>query len=175
MCGIAAHFIGHQGHIQTVLLALRRMTGAHGSNQIAEIIVGVVTEYDFTERLGVYISDNTELNDTTWRATLEVLHPERDSKASRSRCLSYIINLATKAFMFGKNVEAFEAIVDTVTDSTLWDSQKMRTAQNEWHKRGALGKIYNIIVFIRISSQRKEAFKKITVDDINDGKLPLKL
>jgi hypothetical protein len=175
MCGITAHFIGHQGYVQTVLLALRRMTGAHGGDQIAEIIIGVVTEYDFAERLGVYIGDNAESNDSAWRTTLNVLHPERDPKASRSRCLGHIINLAAKAFIFGDNVNAFEAIVDIVTDSTPWDSQTMRTAQNEWRKRGALGKIHNIIVFIRISPQRREAFKKITVDDINDGKLLLKL
>jgi hypothetical protein len=173
MCGIAAHFIGHHGHIQNVLLALRRMTGAHGGEQIAEIIVSVVIEYDFAERLGVYIGDNAESNDTAWKATLNILHPERDPKASRSRCLGHIINLAAKAFIFGKNVEAFEAAVDLVHDSTPWDSQAMRTAQNEWRKRGALGKIHNIIVFIRISSQRREAFKKITVDEIGDGKQPL--
>ena len=32
MCGVAAHFIGHQGYVQTVLLALRRMMGAHGGD-----------------------------------------------------------------------------------------------------------------------------------------------
>jgi hypothetical protein len=175
ICGIAAHFIGHQGHVQTVLLALRRMTGAHSGDQIAEIIISVVREYDFTERLGVYIGDNAESNDTAWKATLNLLHPGRDPKASRSRCLGHIINLAAKAFIFGKNVDAFEAVVDTVTDSTPWDSQIMRTAQDEWRKRGALGKIHNIIVFIRISPQRREAFKKITIGDMNDGKFPLNL
>jgi hypothetical protein len=95
------------------------MTGAHGGDQITEIIIGVVTEYDFTERLGVYIGDNAELNDSVWRITLNVLHPERDPKASRSRCLGHIINLAAKAFIFGDNVNAFEAIVDIVTDLTL--------------------------------------------------------
>ena len=120
MCGIAAHFIAHHGHVQAVLLALRRMMGAHGGEQIAEILVEVIKEYGFEARLGVYVGDNADLNDTAWKATLRILHPERDSKASRSRCLGHIINLAAKAFIFGKNVEAFEAVVDSVNDSTPW-------------------------------------------------------
>jgi hypothetical protein len=170
MCGVAAHFIGHQGHVQTILLALRRMMGAHGGDQIAEIIIEVIREYDFSKRLGVYIGDNAESNDTAWKAVLSVLHPDRDSKASRSRCLGHIINLAAKAFIFGKNVAAFEAVVDAVNDATPIDSPAMRAAQNEWRKRGAVGKLHNIVVFIRVSSQRREAFKKITIDDLGDRK-----
>ena len=52
----------------------------------------------------------------------------------------------------------------------------MRAAQNEWRKRGALGKLHNIVAFIRVSPQRREAFKKIMVDELSDRKffLPLK-
>ena len=118
MCGIAAHFIGHQGHVQSVLLALKRMTGAHKGEQIAEVIIEVVRDFDFVKKLGVYVGDNADSNDTAWRATLAELHPDRDPKASRSRCLGHIINLAAKAFIFGKNIDAFEAVVDSVTDTT---------------------------------------------------------
>ena len=175
MCGIAAHFIGHQGYVQTVLLALRHMTGAHGGDQIAEIIVEVILEFGFSKQLGVYVGDNADSNDTAWKAVLSVLHPDRDPKASRSRCLGHIINLAAKAFIFGKNVAAFEAVVDAVNDTTPQDSPAMRAAQNEWRKRGALGKLHNVVVFIRVSPQRREAFKKITVDELSDRKFILPL
>ena len=107
---------------------------------------------------------------------MSVLHPDRDPKASRSRCLGHIINLAAKAFIFGKNVAAFEAVVDAVNDATPQDSPAMRATQNEWRKRGALGKLHNVVVFIRVSPQRREAFRKITVDELSDRKfiLPLK-
>lgn len=170
MCGVAAHFIGHQGHVQSVLLALKRMTGTHKGEQIAEVIIDVVRDFDFVEKLGCYIGDNADSNDTAWTAILAVLHPDRDPVASRSRCLGHIINLAAKAFIFGKNVDAFEAVVDSVTDAMPWDAPAMRTAQDAWRKKGALGKIHNIVVYIRISPQRREAFRKITVGDISDGK-----
>ena len=170
MCGIAAHFIGHQGYVQSVLLALKRMVGAHSGEQIAEVLVDVITDFEIVERLGCYIGDNADSNDTAWAAALAVLHPDRDPVASRSRCLGHIINLAAKAFIFGKNVEAFQTVADSVNDSTPWDAPAMRTAQDAWRKKGAIGKIHNIVVFIRISPQRREAFKKIHVGDISDGK-----
>ena len=45
----------------------------------------------------------------------------------------------------------------------------MRAAQIEWRKKGALRKLHNVIVFIRVSPQRREAFKKITVDELGDS------
>ena len=128
MCGVAAHFIGHQGHVQAVLLALRKMTGAHSGEQIAEILIKVITEYEFARNLGVYIGDNADSNNTVWKATLAVLHPDCDSKASRSCCLGHIINLAAKAFIFSKNVNAFKAVVDGVNNLTPWGSPAMRAA-----------------------------------------------
>ena len=73
MCVIAAHFIGHQDHVQTVLLALRRMTGTHRDEQIA--VVNVVVEYGFAKRLGVSLGDNVDSNDTACKQTMKVLHP----------------------------------------------------------------------------------------------------
>ena len=49
---------------------------------------------------------------------LSVLYLDCDLKASRSRCLSHIINLAIKAFIFNKNVAVLETIIDTINDTT---------------------------------------------------------
>lgn len=170
ICGIAAHFIGHQGRCQSVLLALKRMRAAHGGVEIANIIVEVLKQYDITHKLGVFVADNAEANDVAWREVLRQLHPERDPVASRSRCLGHIINLAAKSFLFGKNTDAFDAIVDSVNDSSSQDSEVMRKAQLEWRKRGPVGKVHNIITFIRASPQRKEAFRRQVVGEQSDGK-----
>ena len=58
------------------------MMGAHGGEQIAKILVEVIKEYGFAARLRVYIGNNADSNDTAWKATLRILHPERDSKES---------------------------------------------------------------------------------------------
>lgn len=169
LCGVAAHFVGHQGTVQCVLLALKRMRAAHGGEEIAEVIIDTLHQYDIVDNLGVFIADNAESNDVAWRTTLAVLHPQRDSIDSRSRCLGHIINLAAKAFLLGKEVEAFEAVVDQVNDSTSRDSEVWRNAQAAWRKRGPVGKLHNIIVFIRSSSQRKESFKATVVEGSKEG------
>jgi hypothetical protein len=170
ICGIAAHFIGHQGRIQNVLLGLKRMRAAHGGKQIAEVIINVLQSYDITHKLGVFVADNADSNDTAWKEVLHILHPQRDPLASRSRCLGHIINLAAKAFLFGKNTEAFESSVNLVNDLTPQESEVMRRAQQAWRKQGPIGKMHNIITFIRASSQRKELFKRQVVSDKTDGK-----
>jgi hypothetical protein len=170
MCGVASHFIGCQGRCQSVLLALKRMRAGHGGAEIADIIIDVLKQYGIGDRLGIFIADNADSNDVAWKEVLRQLHPERDAVASRSRCLGHIINLAAKAFLFGQNTEAFESVVDSVNDSSSQDSEIMRKAQAEWRKRGPIGKLHNIIVFIRASSQRKEAFKRNVVGGKVDGK-----
>lgn len=170
MCGIAAHFVGHQGKIQSVLLGLKRLMEAHSGEQIAQHIVEVVESYGFTYKLGVFVGDNAETNDVAWRETLRQLHPERDPVTSRSRCLGHIINLAAKAFLFGKNTEAFDAVTDLVNDSTPQESDIMKKAQAEWRKKGPIGKLHNIVIYIRASAQRREAFKRCVVDGCNNSK-----
>ena len=173
LCGIAAHFIGHQGSNQSVLQALKRMMAAHGGEQIAEIIIPVLQEFNIVEKLGVFIGDNVDVNDVAWKEVLRQLHPGRDPKASRSRCLGYIINLAAKAFLLGKNTEAFEATVDAVRDSTSRDSEVMKKAQDAWRKKGPIGKMHNIITYIRCTPQRREVFKRTVLGERGDGKFLL--
>jgi HMG (high mobility group) box len=156
---------------RTLLLSLKRMRAAHGGEEIAEVIIDTVRQYDIVDKLGVYVADNAESNDTAWKRVLAELHPERDPVVSRSRCLGHIINLAAKAFIIGKDVEAFVAVVDQVNDSTPRESEVMKRAQDFWRKKGPVGKLHNIVVFIRSSPQRKEAFKATVVDGSKDGKL----
>jgi hypothetical protein len=170
MCGVAAHFVGHQGTVQAVLLALKRMRAAHGGEEIAEVIIDTIKQYEFKDNLGVFVADNAESNDVAWRVTLARLYPQRDPVTSRSRCLGHIINLAAKAFLLGKDTEVFKAIVDQVNDSTPRDSEVIRNAQTAWRKKGPVRKLHNIIVFIRSSPQRKESFRATVVGEAKDGK-----
>jgi hypothetical protein len=62
MCGVAAHFVGHQGTVQAVLLSLKRIRTAHRGEEITEVIINTIKQYEFKDNLGVFITDNTELN-----------------------------------------------------------------------------------------------------------------
>ena len=83
----------------------------------------------------------------------------------RSHCLGHIIKLAAEAFLFGKETDAFEAIIELVDDSTPTDSDTMREAQVAWHSKAPIGKLHNVVVFIPASTLRREAFLILDIVD----------
>jgi hypothetical protein len=57
--------------------------------------------YELGPKLGYFISDNIGSNDTAVRVILQALRPNiQDPDNRRVKCISYIINLVTKAFLF---------------------------------------------------------------------------
>jgi hypothetical protein len=123
-------------------------------------------------KLGVFVTDNTKSNDTAIDTILQCLRPEIQPKTRRSRYLGHIINLVAKAFLFGTNIKAFEAETGTVDeDLAPPDSEAMKKAQRSWREKGVIRKLHNIVVFVRASPQRREAFKRKTVGDIQTDHL----
>jgi hypothetical protein len=165
LCAICAHFVGSNIRNNTVLLGLKRMKGPHSGENIAEVMIPVLKEYEVAPRLGVFIADNADSNDTAIRSILTQIRPDLDPVSHRARCLGHIINLAAKAFLFSSDTEAFESIVKQVTDDTPFDSKTMKEAQAAWRKKGAIGRFHNLTVFIRSSPQRREAFRACVVGD----------
>jgi hypothetical protein len=107
----------------------------------------------------------TPTHDIAIRLILQELRPELSIDNLRSHCLGHIINLAAKVFIFGKETDAFEALVDSVDETNALDSDGMKQAQAAWRERGPIGKFHNVAVFIRSSPQRREAFKRSIVGE----------
>jgi hypothetical protein len=159
---------------RSVLLALRRLKEAHAGEYEATILADVIKEYDFTDNLGVCVADNAGENNTSVRALFRTLYPDlKDLTGKRVRCLAHIFNLAAKAYLYGakkggnKAVTEFEEAVRSLeVDDFDWES-----ARALWHEQGSLGKLHNLVKFIRSSSQRKEEFRGIRTGSLNtDGK-----
>jgi hypothetical protein len=171
ICAMVAHFVNLDYRVCSVLIGFKRMKGRHQGENIAEVMIPVLEEYGISKNLGVFVADNADSNDTAIQAILTSLRPDLHVDNRRARCVGHIINLAAKAFLFGKDVDAFEASVENVEGSPLFNAERLRQAQEDWRKKGAIGRFHNIVVFIRSSSQRREAFKRCLVNDIHDGEL----
>lgn len=85
--------------------------------------------------------------------------------------MGHIINLIAKAFIFGNKSEIFEAdiaIAENIND--------LEAAMRLWRKQGAIGKLHNLIRFIRASLQREAMFMDIAesfpseADELDNGK-----
>jgi hypothetical protein len=170
-CGVVAHFVDQSWCNRQVMIALKKMTARHTGEEIAAVIVPVLREYGIAENIGIFVADNVDSNDCAISCILDKLQIDDYIENRRSRCLGHIINLVAKAFIFGQNTDAFETTVNAVNDSTPYDSEIMRESQRAWRAKGPIGKLHNIVVFVRSSPQRRAAFGRLLSGDDNvDGK-----
>ena len=159
MMAIVAHYTNQSFQVQTRLLALRRLYGTHSGENQAKLIIDVLKEYEITDKIGYFITDNASNNDTCIDIIVRTLLPTftaEQRRQRRLRCWGHIINLAAKAFLFGKNPDDFDRAI--LVNRTLRDEQEELT---EWRKCGPIGKLHNVIVAIRRSPQRRETFMEL--------------
>ena len=67
-----------------------------------------------------------------------------------------------QAFLYGKDEEAFTAEVQGTR--SLADVKKQLEV---WRKKGPIGKLHNIVTFIRRTPQRREQFRSMDVSQVN--------
>lgn len=70
----------------------------------------------------------------------------------RLRCNGHIINLAVQAFLFSKNKDASDEAIRQVSQLSCKEQEgvvgRVETA-TAWRQYGALGMLYNLVVWIR--------------------------
>ena len=81
----------------------------------------------------------------------------------RLRCFGHIINLSAKAFLFGEDPDAFELEIDNLEKLKL-EVRYERELLAQWRKRGSIGKLHNIVVWIRRTLQRRDSFMELSRD-----------
>src|SRR5579871_812995 len=156
--GVAAHFIDKSGKRRTTILALGHLQGVHSGENMAGVLLQIFNEYGIQNRIGYFMGDNHEANDTCIDSLLQQLHPwmtAKQRKKHRLRCAGHIINFCTHAFIMGKDAEKIAREMDAAMREG--DLKKIGEL---WRKRGALGRLHNVIKYIRGSPQRREFFGK---------------
>ena len=99
--------------------------------------------------------DNISSNDTCVREILKI-QPSLNPEKRRLCCFGHIINLITKAFLFGKDPDTFKAEANSFIH--FWQEEKELEA---WRKLGPIGKLHNVVFYIQKRPQRREAFLNI--------------
>lgn len=121
---------------------MRRVSGPHSSENIIGAIIPVLRAIGVVGQLGLFIGDNAPPNDTTIQTILCQLRPDiKDPDSRRVRCLGHIINRAAKAFLFGKDSDAFEE--ESQTKKQLI---KLEAVRELWRKKGPLEKYTTLLV-----------------------------
>ena len=139
------------------LLAFRRQIGSHAGENIAFTIKSVVRDWEINTKLGVSICDNASSNDSCLRnlyAALDASMTRADTEVRRMRCFGHILNLVAQSFLYGEDAASFELQSDA-----YGMLQRVEEDLEHWRAKGPVGKLHNIVKFIRASPQRTEAFK----------------
>ena len=148
------------------------MQDDHGGEAIAEAIIQVILRYGIQDNLGVFVSDNDVSNDVAVGLIVKQLKLGPVWFNRRGRCFGHVINLAAKAFLFGSDTGAFEAITVLEEDEGQVNSDALKQAQDEWRRQGPVGKVHNIVAYIKRSTGRREEFKRCQTGNKRvDGKL----
>lgn len=159
--GAVAHYIDKTGRRREALLGLRELEGEHSGENMADALLKLIHDYKIRGRVGFFMADNASNNDTCIDLILRNLHPDMTKKQRlrrRLRCLGHIINLCAQAFLVGQDADK----ICKELESAYRDGD-MKNIGELWRKRGAIGRLHNIVRYIRASPQRRQFFRSIEV------------
>jgi hypothetical protein len=169
---VIAHFIDENWERRHLQLSMSRLYGGHAGENIAHHIVPILRDWDIASRLGYIVTDNEPANGTAIDHILEALEPEiyrsiKTKKAKRSelrkrwiRCFAHSLNLISQAFLFGQDPEGFLIKTDGAELTG-----HLEEVDRLWRTRGFIGKLSNIIRYIRRSPTQRAEFERIQVND----------
>jgi hypothetical protein len=138
------------------------------SNQRAVLVTGIELALYVSNRLKVYLdicansppslaTDNASSNDSCVDHVLKAISPDlpaNQRKARRLRCLGHVVNLCARALLVGKESKKTLRKLDSLTEEE---------SGSVWRDHGCVGKLHNIIKYIRWTPQRREQFAGIRI------------
>jgi hypothetical protein len=71
---------------------------------------------------------------------------------------------AVKAFLYGKNAESFEVEISDL-DLKKLEQKNYLELLAAWRKKGPVGKLHNIVIWIRRTPQRRQTFRNIEMKE----------
>lgn len=157
MLSIFAHYLDKDGVRRNRLIGFRRVLGAHTGENQAAIIVEILHEFEIASKTRYFMSDNASSNDACVDSVLSSISPElsiTQRKARRLRCLRHVVNLCARALLIGKESKKTLRKLEGVTE---------KESEGMWRARGPVGKLHNIIKYIRWTPQRREQFAGVQI------------
>jgi hypothetical protein len=140
---------------------------------LATLLIQTMKEYNLTTWLGWITSDDVGVNDTLIRAIEAFMCAEGinywTEKTQRLRCIGYIINLATQAFMFATNKEAAKLACERARLSQLesdsdgtesYSRSNYNIADTALVRHPALTKLRSFAVILQ-DNKFNQAFKRL--------------
>ena len=160
---VTAHFINKDYQRQDILIGLRELLGPHSGENIGELLQEILQDWGLAGRIGYFTCDNVDENDKAIQKALQIATYLEDNEVRhrRLRCFGHVVNLAAKAFLFGKDPDAYE----NDESPTIKDEEELIT---QFRKKGAPGKAHNTVHYIRKTPSRRRLFEKYVLKDYQE-------
>jgi hypothetical protein len=71
MLAVVGHFASHTSEAKSCLLGLRHVEGVHLGENMAQLVIAVIEDYEIKDLLGYFVLDNALSNDTCVREILK--------------------------------------------------------------------------------------------------------
>ncbi|KAF6515782.1 hypothetical protein HZS61_004523 [Fusarium oxysporum f. sp. conglutinans] len=125
---------------------------AHTGENICAAVTEVLEEFELVQhnKLGYFVLDNASNNDKA----VEELGRKfewQEPAARRIRCFGHVLHLVATAMLFVHDTQALEDL-----DPDDFD---------EWTKRGPVGKLHNLVVWINRSNKATVILRRVQDDD----------
>jgi hypothetical protein len=107
-------------------------------------------------KIGWFMSDNAKNNDTAVDFALQELLPNLNAsqrKGRRLRCFGHTCNLIARAVLLGKAAGKQLSEIERKTQKGAFVA-----VDKAWRKFGGLGRLHNLIRYIKASTARREEF-----------------
>ena len=163
---VIAHFVDEHWERRHLQLSMGRLYGDHSGANLAAHITPILSDWGIEDQIGYFITDNEASNGTAIDGVLSAVDPTYktvDRSKRWIRCLPHTLNLVARAFIYGQDPLVFETSVQEAELKN--DSVELRKI---WRTHGFIGKLWNIINFMRRSPKRRLEFEKIKVDESGD-------
>ena len=168
MMGITAHWTSCNYTAESVILALREIPGEHTGQNISIIVLEVAKEFGIHDQLGYFMMDGASNNDTTIEWLDKRIREEGgvgfDPKERRLRCFGDIQNRVVRKLLFANKAKELERSMDeqeAAKESAKARKEKVNWMEIEsakWRSLGAVGKLHNIVKWVRLKPHRHSAF-----------------
>ena len=156
--------------VECALLSLKEFKGSHGGEEQARVFLEVIQEAGLRDKVGFFTMDNHTSNDKMLRHIAEEIK-NFDPILRRVRCYGHSLNLAVQAFLFGSSKQsgedradeedaihlAIQEVAQLSKDSNM-DTRDKQELAREWRRLGSLGKLHNLNVWARASTERYNDF-----------------
>lgn len=157
--GVTAHFLDRDGVPQQWLIALRQRLNDGLDDNITEDLRGIIGEWELENQIGCLVSDHASKNDIYTKDLYLGLNPafgEQGALDRRLHCYGQIFNEVSRAILYGDDFEAFENASKRLDCGDISDDYL-----NHWRRRGPIGRLHNLVRWVRSSPQRGKLFKAI--------------